>query len=111
MISFAREAPRPHWLKSPGLQGMPESDRSGTQNLLKIALRNERPMVPKVVPTGPPAELERHPKVSKIVSKSPFKSDAGKNYVLECLLLRLCHKTQLKTQTQKLELGKRRRIS
>ena len=42
-------------------------------------------MVTKVLLMGPPAELGNHQNVIKIVSKSRFKSDAGKSYVLEWL--------------------------
>ena len=53
--------------------------------MFKIPLLNKRPMVPKVVPTGPPAEPKIRQKVEKIVSESPFESYAGKSYVSDRL--------------------------
>ena len=56
-------------------------DRLGTQNLIKITLRNNRPMVPKVVPMGAPVDSKRPPKVTEVIPKIVVKSDAGKRPV------------------------------
>ena len=84
-ISFAREATRSNWKDSPRLQGISKINRFGIQNLFEIPLLNKRPLVPKVVPTGPQAEPKIRQKVKKIVSESLFKSDAGKSYVSDRL--------------------------
>ena len=81
----AREASCSHLNVFPALQGISKIDHFGTQNLFEIRPRNKRPMVPKVEPPGAPAEPKIRRKVEKIVSASPFESDAGKNRVSDRL--------------------------
>ena len=81
----AREASRSCCRHFPPLQGISKIDHFGTQKLFEIRARNKRPMVPKVEPPGAPAEPKRRRKVEKIVSASPFESDAGKNLVSDRL--------------------------
>ena len=84
-ISFAREATRSNWKHFPELQEISKIDHFGIQNLFKIRPRNERPMVPKVVPMGRRAEPKIRQKVKQIVSERPFESGVGKNYVSDRL--------------------------
>ena len=82
---FAREASLYLWSGFPARQGIPKIHHFGTQNLFEIRPRTQRPMVPKVEPPGAPAKPKIRRKVEKIVSASPFESDAGKNLVSDRL--------------------------
>ena len=85
-INLFRARGYPYHLNDlPPLQGFSKIHDFGTQKLFEIRPRNERPMVPKVEPTGAPAEPKVRQKVENIVSESALKSDAGKNRVSDRL--------------------------
>ena len=84
-ISFTRQATGFNWNHSPRRQGIPKTNYFGTQKPSKIPSLNKRPLVPKVMPMGAPAEPKIRQKIKRIVSESPLKSDAGKNRVSDRL--------------------------